>query len=139
MIVYTDGSCIKNPGVGAWAFIIVENDTIVKESCGYNANTTNNRMELTAVIEALKYGNQKIEILYSDSEYVVKGITDWLPNWIIKDFKNVKNSDLWKSLCVLLFPGFGIEHVRAHRDNKWNNYVDNLARSTALHGINEKS
>lgn len=137
MNVYTDGSCINNPGVGGWAFIVVKDDIIIEEYYGYEIYSTNNKMELTAVIEALKYKND-IEFIYSDSEYVVKGINEWMPNWIKKDFKNVKNSELWKSLCMLLTPQLQIVHVYAHRDNKWNNHVDRLARSAALNRINKK-
>lgn len=131
--IYTDGSCLNNPGPGGWAYVILENDTIITEDSDFEENTTNNRMELTAIIKALDIVDDYTDdiILYSDSNYAVKGITTWMENWIKKDFKNVKNPDLWKSIVVKLKPTIDFQHVKAHSTNKWNNYVDVLARNKA--------
>lgn len=106
--IYTDGSCLGNPGPGGYCAILkaIKNGKVVKEKIikGAEANTTNNRMELKAVIEALKALSKKDQkiTLYTDSQYVANGIKLWLKNWIKKDFKDVKNEDLWKELCELL-------------------------------------
>ena len=86
-IIYTDGACLGNPGKGGWAAIIIE-PTGEKEIVGYEKSTTNNRMELKAVIEALKEIEVNSQIsLFSDSKYVIDGITKWIKNWKINDWK----------------------------------------------------
>jgi len=105
--IYTDGSCIPNPGNGGWAIIVEmpkdDNGVMRKEISGYEPNTTNNRMELTAVIKALGSIRRNPEspvkvFIYLDSDYVRKGITEWIINWKKNNWKNVKNMDLWKQL-----------------------------------------
>ena len=82
MIIYTDGSCLNNPGPGGWGFILI-GDEYDDEVSGGEKYTTNNRMELTAVIEAIKYVKTDRHIdIYSDSQYVVKGITEWVDSWV---------------------------------------------------------
>ena len=104
--VYTDGSCLGNPGNGGWAFLVKKNDIISSRS-GFVLNTTNNQMELTAAIKAIEFldTNDVINLL-TDSNYVKNGITSWIKNWKINNWKNsskqpVKNKDLWERLDEL--------------------------------------
>ena len=135
--IYTDGSCIKNPGNGGWAAIIIANGQkkIIK---GTLKNTTNNQMELAAPIEALKKISDlgKIEI-FTDSKYVKMGITEWIKNWKKNGWKTankqkVKNKELWTELD-LLSNEFEIKWswVKAHSTDKLNNEVDLIAREAA--------
>lgn len=107
--VYTDGGCSGNPGPGGWAFVVLENNIKIASSSGGNEQTTNNIMELNAVINAIKctkqLGSEKTTI-YTDSQYVQKGITEWIDGWIKKSWKNsagkpVKNKELWQELKTL--------------------------------------
>ena len=112
--IYTDGACSGNPGKGGWGALIQENDNEKKLS-GSELNTTNNRMELTAVIRALEHYDEAKEIeVFTDSKYVMQGITEWIKNWKTNHWKtsqkkDVKNKDLW----VLL------DSVSAKHDIKW--------------------
>ena len=112
--IYTDGACSGNPGKGGWGALIQENDNEKKLS-GSELNTTNNRMELTAVIKALEHYDEAREIeVFTDSKYVMQGITEWIKNWKTNHWKtsqkkDVKNKDLW----VLL------DTVSAKHDVKW--------------------
>ena len=135
--IYTDGSCLQNPGDGGWAAIISK-DGENKEISGSEKDTTNNRMELSAPINALKEmkSNEQIEI-YTDSQYVKLGITKWINKWIVNNWKtskkkDVKNKDLWielynlnKSLDVKW------NWVKAHAGNIMNEKVDLLAKKAA--------
>jgi len=139
--IYTDGACSGNPGPGGWAAIIIGKDE-VKKIFGGEKLTTNNRMELTATINALEYlekqeTNQlslkQIEI-YTDSKYVQEGITVWINNWErnnwkTSDKKNVKNVDLWKKLKELV-KSISIEWywVKGHSNDTMNSLADKLAR-----------
>ena len=135
--IYTDGSCIGNPGKGGWAAIIFKNNKkkILK---GSKEITTNNQMELTATIKALEYICTKDKIqIFTDSKYVKQGITEWIAKWRINGWKNskkeeVKNKDLWVVLDKLTSEN-SIEWfwVKAHSDNDLNNEVDLLARKEA--------
>ena len=135
--IYTDGSCLENPGKGGWAAIIII-DGIKTQINGNKENTTNNQMELLAPINALKKipkGN-KVQI-FTDSKYVKSGITEWIHNWKkngwkTSDKKDVKNKDLWTELDNLA-RAFEIEWrwVKAHSTDELNNEVDLLARSSA--------
>ena len=101
--IFTDGACKGNPGAGGWGALLVSGQH-EKELFGGEANTTNNRMELMAVIEALKALKRPCEIvLHTDSQYVQKGITEWIHNWKARGWKTasrspVKNADLWREL-----------------------------------------
>ena len=135
--IYTDGSCIGNPGNGGWAAIII-NDGIKTQIKGSKKNTTNNQMELLAPIKALKKipkGN-KVQI-FTDSKYVKSGITEWIYNWKKNGSKTakkqkVKNKELWTELD-LLSNQFEINWnwVKAHSTDKLNNEVDLIAREAA--------
>jgi ribonuclease HI len=135
--IYTDGSCLNNPGNGGWAAIINVNGEVKKIS-GSVKNTTNNKMELMAPIKALQEvkKNQQIEI-YTDSQYVRLGITDWINKWIINNWQTskkepVKNKDLWIELYELT-KSFEVKWiwVKAHAGNVLNEEVDLLAKQAA--------
>lgn len=137
--IYTDGGCIGNPGPGGWAFVALDGEQI-EERNGAVGQTTNNRMELTAVIRALEFirersGAARAEIrLVTDSEYVRKGISQWIHNWIrngwkTSDRKPVKNQDLWMQLDELRSL-FEIDWgwVKGHSGNRYNERCDNLVQ-----------
>jgi len=135
--IYTDGSCLNNPGVGGWAAIININGEIKKIS-GSIKDTTNNKMELMAPIKALQEieGNEQIEI-YTDSQYVRLGITDWVHKWIKNNWQTskkepVKNKELWVQLYELT-NSYKIKWiwVKAHAGNILNEEVDLLAKQAA--------
>ena len=135
--IYTDGSCLNNPGNGGWAAIINDNDKIIKISGG-EKNTTNNKMELMAPISALKKidKDKKIEI-YTDSKYVKLGITEWVHKWTKNNWQtskkeDVKNKELWIELFELT-KSFEINWiwVKAHSGNLLNEEVDSLAKQAA--------
>ena len=140
--IYCDGSCLGNPGVGGWAAIHIKNNKIVRELFGYVANTTNNKMELTAAYEGLlPFANcvdKKISI-FTDSIYVQKGITEWIFQWKKKNWKNVKNISYWQRLdelngkCEVSW-----EWVKAHNGNIYNERVDSLARRAAQQKISSE-
>lgn len=127
--IWTDGACSFNPGPGGWGCLLRFNGQ-EKQLSGFEDNTTNNRMELTACIkalEALKTHKHKI-IVTTDSKYVMDGITQWIKNWKLKDYKKVKNDDLWRQLDVLN-EKLDIEWkwVKGHSSNPENDLCDKLA------------
>ena len=135
--IYTDGSCLENPGNGGWAAIIIDDEkkTQIK---GSKKNTTNNQMELLAPIEALKKipKDSKVQI-FTDSKYVKSGITEWIHNWKKNGWKTankqpVKNKELWEELDFLANE-FEISWnwVKAHSTDKLNNEVDLIAKEAA--------
>ena len=135
--IYTDGSCLGNPGFGGWAAIIFLNDKKIKIK-GKKRNTTNNQMELVAPIKALKKipVGEKVQI-YTDSRYVKMGITEWIESWKKNDWKTsgkkkVKNKDLWKELDRLS-KKYQIKWlwVKGHSGDITNEEVDQLAREAA--------
>ena len=135
--IYTDGSCLENPGKGGWAAII-NNDGDIKKISGNEKNTTNNRMELMAPINALKKmdSNKEIEI-YTDSQYVKLGITKWINTWLKNNWKtskkeDVKNKDLWLELYSLN-KSLNVKWnwIKAHAGNTLNEEVDLLAKKAA--------
>ena len=135
--VYTDGSCLGNPGTGGWAFLILNDGGIINHF-GYQLDTTNNQMELTAAIKALEFIKENDEItLFTDSSYVKNGITSWITDWKKNNWKNsqkkeVKNKDLWIKLDILNSQKKIIwKWVKAHDINDHNNRVDLLAREAA--------
>lgn len=134
VIIYTDGACSGNPGPGGWGAILMINEN-KKEISGGNKNTTNNVMELTAVIEALKLLKRPCNVnLYSDSAYVVNAfLQNWILGWIKNGWKNsnkedVKNKELWQELISLTkVHNVTFHKVKGHADNKYNNRCDELA------------
>ena len=135
--IYTDGSCLENPGNGGWAAII-NNDGNVKKISGNDKNTTNNRMELMATIKALKEMNSNDEIeIYTDSQYVKRGITEWINTWIKNNWQtskkeDVKNKDLWLELYDLNKSlNTKWNWVKAHAGNPMNEEADLLAKKAA--------
>ncbi len=135
--IYTDGACLGNPGPGGWGAILMYNDH-KKEICGKEVDTTNNRMELKAAIEALRQLKKSSQIkLYTDSKYVIDGITGWIKGWKKNQWRNanrkvVKNADLWQELDNEVEKHI-IEWiwVKGHNGNFYNELVDNLARKMA--------
>ena len=156
-ILYTDGACSGNPGVGGWAYSLhinidelinnnvnlIDNEKAlcILDSNGYDSHTTNNKMELTSVIrglsKALSFKCVQVT-LYTDSTYVQLGLTKWLNSWVrnnwqTSDKKEVKNIDLWQELYdiknkILL----EVIWVKAHSGNYWNEHVDKLAKNIIL-------
>ena len=135
--IYTDGSCLENPGNGGWAAIIID-DGKKTQIKGSKKNTTNNQMELLAPIEALKKIPKGREVqIFTDSIYVKSGITEWIHNWKKNGWKTadkqpVKNKELWEELD-LLNNEFEISWnwVKAHSTDQLNNEVDLIARAAA--------
>jgi ribonuclease HI len=133
--IYTDGACSGNPGPGGWGAILMFGDN-KKEISGGSKNTTNNIMELTGVIEALKLLKRPCKVqLYSDSAYVVNGfLQKWIYGWIKKNWRNssgevVKNKELWQELYNLTqIHDVTFNKVKGHSDNEFNNRCDELAR-----------
>ena len=131
--MYTDGACSGNPGPGGWAAVLCYKDQ-EKELCGGAPETTNNRMEITAVIEGLKALKESCIVdLYTDSKYVLEGATKWLAGWQEKgwkkaDKKPVLNVDLWQILVPLLTEHEITWHwVKGHAGDPYNERVDILA------------
>jgi len=131
--IYTDGACSGNPGPGGWGAILMYGKS-KKELSGGEVSTTNNRMELTAVIKALEALKEPCEVmLYTDSQYVANAINlGWLESWKSKGWKRkggeVKNLDLWITLVPLLEKHkVTFEWVKGHADNEYNNRCDELA------------
>jgi len=131
--IYTDGACRGNPGAGGWAALLRRGKD-EKEIHGAEPHTTNNRMELTAVIRALEALRRPVEVrVYTDSEYVRRGVTEWLESWKARgwrtaDKKPVKNQDLWERLDELIVPHRIEWHwVRGHSGVEGNERVDRLA------------
>ncbi len=135
VFLYTDGACSGNPGPGGWAFVLKHPATKKEmERSGAEIETTNNRMELMAAIEGLKALKSKSTVeLYSDSQYVLNGLKDWLPGWKAKGWKTagkkpVKNVDLWKELDALA-SGHEVKFhwIRGHNEHPENERCDRLA------------
>lgn len=138
--LFTDGACQPNPGKGGWAFIVYS-DThperrVVRS--GYNVIATNNRMEITAVLEGLKYVSKlfhaSLEItLFSDSKYILQAIDSWMQNWVKnnwkrKDKKPVLNDDLWKQIHILSKKiAISCVHIKGHSGHPENEECDQLA------------
>lgn len=134
--IYTDGACSGNPGPGGWGAMLMYKD-VVKEISGGNSETTNNIMELTAVIEGLKMLKFPCKVkLYSDSAYVVNAFEQkWIYGWMKNGWKTsgkspVKNKELWQELYTLTKThDVAFIKVKGHSDNEFNNRCDELARS----------
>ena len=118
--IYTDGSCLKNPGKGGWAFAIFKNNKLLQLGSGANSDTTNNRMELTAIIKALELTNFKNIDIYSDSQ--------WCINCAKNIWKKKANLDLWEEFHKYSKTKKIVFHwVKGHSGNKYNDFVDKLA------------
>jgi len=135
IVVYTDGACKGNPGPGGWG-VLLQMGSIEKELCGGVVQTTNNRMELMAVIQALTALKKDCHVkLFLDSEYVRKGITEWIHNWKARGWrtaakKEVKNEDLWRQLDALVLQGghqIDWRWVKGHAGDPGNERADALA------------
>ena len=131
--IFTDGACKGNPGIGGWGAILIYKDH-KKEICGSSADTTNNIMELTAVIKALDTLKEPCHVvLTTDSNYVKDGITDWIKNWKLNGWKTsnkqpVKNQDLWKQLDTLSEKHvIEWKWVKGHSGHPGNEHADALA------------
>lgn len=134
--LFTDGGCSPNPGPGGWGFVVVQQDQALYEAYGGDPVSTNNRMELTALIRALEYcqehyGSQSVEI-FSDSQLSVRIYNEWMAGWQSRGWKRkqgpVENLDLVKQLATLKeqSPKVKISWVKAHAGHRWNEYADQL-------------
>ena len=131
--IYTDGACRGNPGPGGWGALILKDNEEIKLNGGQN-DTTNNQMELTAVIKALKFFSESTEIeIFTDSKYVMDGITEYIKKWKVNGWKTaskkpVKNSDLWKQLDDLsAHHSIRWNWVKGHSGHRENDIADELA------------
>lgn len=141
--IYTDGSSLGNPGPGGWGIVITSGDKAIHELGGYEKDTTNNRMELSAVIESLKYILKKYQkdsvIIHADSTYVLGGVTTWIHNWEKNGWrtankKPVLNKDLWQELIALVreFKGaLSWQKVKGHDGHIHNERADVIATTYA--------
>ncbi len=132
--IYTDGACSGNPGPGGWG-ALMRSGAHEKEIYGGEAETTNNRMEMMAVIEALKSLKKRSKVtLYTDSKYVLQGATEWLDGWKAKGWKTaskkpVKNKDLWQQIDEFVSAhDVKFIWVKGHSDHPENDRADELAR-----------
>lgn len=132
--IFTDGSSVPNPGPGGWGVVWVESGEVRASSHGHDPETTNNRMELTALIEAYRLlPEDAVVTLYTDSRLCVDTITQWAPGWEKKGWKKkggeIKNLELVKELLALsrAHPNCTLEWIAAHAGNRWNEYADSLA------------
>lgn len=135
--IHTDGACLGNPGPGGWAALL-RYGVRERELAGGEAQTTNNRMELMAAIRALETLNEPCEVvLHTDSQYVRKGITEWMPNWLRRKWRTaagapVKNQDLWQRLHdAAQRHEVDWRWVKGHSGDPDNERVDDLARNEA--------
>ena len=144
--LYTDGACSYNPGPGGYGIVLVYKNT-KKEVSGFCENTTNNRMEITAVIEGFKLLKEPCDVtVYSDSAYTLNAfLLNWIDNWKQNNWrtankKPVLNLDLWQELLTVIEPhNVTWVKVKGHADNELNNRCDALARSEIDKYLNEKA
>ncbi|MCI6987973.1 MAG: ribonuclease HI [Campylobacter sp.] len=131
--LFCDGSCLGNPGAGGWAYILEYKNHIKKQSGGASY-TTNNQMELTAAIMGLKALKTPCVVnLYTDSSYIANGINSWLDTWVKKNFKNIKNVELWKGLNALRqIHQIKAFWVKGHNGHPQNEECDTMARNEAM-------
>lgn len=137
MKIYTDGSCLGNPGPGGWGVIgLCNTGNVLFKIGGGDSQTTNNIMELTAVIQGIKRCGVGPLTVYTDSKYVMDGITKWIRGWKRNGWKTasgspVKNQDLWKTLDDTMSSLVTFEWVKGHSGDHWNEEVDKLAKEMA--------
>lgn len=141
--IYTDGSSLGNPGPGGWGVVIVEKEKMIEELGGCDKDTTNNRMELEAAIEAIKYINKKhkecIVTIHADSSYVLGGVTNWIfgwekNGWRTANKKPVMNQDLWKQLIAVVRESKATitwQKVKGHSGHVYNDKADEIATTYA--------
>ncbi|MBW2287727.1 MAG: ribonuclease HI [Deltaproteobacteria bacterium] len=134
--VFTDGSCEGNPGPGGWGFVWVEDDRILTEETGADPDTTNNRMELAALIAAYRALSEDVEVsIYSDSQLCVKTVNEWAAGWEKRGWRRksgpIANLELVKELYDLAnrHPHANLQWIRAHDGSRWNEYADALANT----------
>lgn len=137
--LYTDGACQPNPGFGGWAFIAFSETHSKKRHIrsGYQKDTTNNRMELTAVLEGLKYiktiDDRSKVFLYSDSKYLLNGLEAWMHNWVQNDWRKknnhtISNDDIWRQLySISQEMTISYKHIKGHSGHPENEECDQLA------------
>lgn len=137
MNLYTDGSVLVNPnGPGGWAVIAVQDGDVIQQLSGFSASTTNNIMEMTAVIEAIRFMPQgsRFQVI-SDSEYVVKGINAWMGSWAKRGWAKkggIKNLEMWQLLYTIVEPErMTFTHVKGHNGDTFNEMADELAGKEA--------
>lgn len=144
IIVYTDGACTGNPGPGGWAAVIAYPEGQVQEIGGANPETTNNRMEMVGALRALRAMEDRTEpvVIYTDSVYVIRGITEWIWAWRSRGWKtaegeDVSNQDIWKELLSATSQrrdtGLEWKYVRGHTGNPGNERCDEIAVAFANH------
>jgi ribonuclease HI len=139
--IYTDGSCNSNPGPGGYALIIVQDDEVLDIKQSYLPHTTNNQMELLAVRDAIIYCMEKTISecrIYSDSQYSVNGINEWMHKWCKNGWRGsnhhiIANVEIWKDVYPIWESAkqklnISIHYVKGHADNKFNNLADKMAR-----------
>lgn len=137
-IIYTDGACSGNPGPGGWGAIVLDSNDQVVELGGGEPGTTNNRMEMSGALEALRFINEKPGhiTIYTDSTYLIRGITQWAWGWRKNNWKTssggeVSNKDLWQELTAVLAilenPKISWQYVRGHRGTAGNERCDEIA------------
>ena len=141
--IYTDGSCRSNTSKGGWGVVVISEDGTINTLSGCEFHTTNNRMELVAAIEALKYiqntiGLEAELVFYTDSTYLSRGMTEWTKGWKKRQWKMcngqaMKNADLWQTLDALVSTYKAKwKWVKAHNGNKYNEMADGLAQEASL-------
>ena len=133
--IYTDGACDPNPGLGGWGAIVIERgkETILK---GHERESTNNRMELTAALQAIRSvsGKSKKVVIYTDSQYLKNGIEEWMPNWIARNWRRkggkLANVELWQELAKEIENHtITWKWVRGHAGHRYNERVDRIAKA----------
>lgn len=133
--IATDGSCLGNPGPGGWGVAIFNSEGLENSISGGAVDTTNNRMELIAFIEACKWiektGCNEDITFWIDSTYVIKGATEWLRSWWRRDFRGVKNADLWREIAEMrnIWRDCKLCWVKGHNGHEYNEAADALARA----------
>jgi ribonuclease HI len=137
--VFSDGSCEGNPGPGGWGFVWVQGDEIVKQASGHDGATTNNRMELTALIQAFHTLPEDAEVtVHSDSQLCVKTVNEWATGWEKRGWKRktgpIANLELVQQLYALAgaHPRVTLKWIKAHDGSRWNEYADALASAYLL-------
>ncbi|WP_336249763.1 ribonuclease H [Stomatohabitans albus] len=132
--VFTDGACIPNPGPGGWGAVYVVDNELIDRRFGHDPDTTNNRMEYTAILQGIALvPDQTPTIVWTDSNLAVRSLTEWAPGWAKRGWKRktgpVENLDLVQPAFELLQakPWIELRWVKAHAGNRWNEYADALA------------